>query len=332
MLEFQKLTKSFSKKFAPAISSVEFNVSNGETVGFVGLNGAGKTTTIRIAAGVALPTSGSVSIDGHDIVSQKVDASRQIGWVPEFPNFEQNEKARNLMLYFAGYYGIERTEAENRTKKLLESVNLGGFEDRKLRTYSQGMKKRFSLAASMLADPQNYLFDEILNGLDPEGIHFMRQLVLELRKKEKAILLSSHILSEVETLADRVVFIHKGKILKIATRSELSGLAGEGKILRLVVENLSDQAVAYLKTLGDDVQITNESREEWKRSDAYEERKVVTIRSFHGESSEVNSELGKKGVKVDEISFQKSSLEDYFFKLVGAADGKDLAVQEESRK
>ena len=332
MLEFQKLTKSFSKKFNPAISSVEFNVSNGETVGFVGLNGAGKTTTIRIAAGVALPTSGSVSIDGHDIVTQKIEASRQIGWVPEFPNFDQNAKARSLMLYYAGFYGIEKTEAENRTKKLLESVSLGGFENRKLRTYSQGMKKRFSLAASMLADPQNYLFDEILNGLDPEGIHFMRELVLELRKKGRAILLSSHILSEVETLADRVVFIHKGKIMKIATRSELSGIATEGKILQLVVENLSDNAVAFLKTLGDDVQITKESKEEWKRSDAYEERQVVKIRNFQGESSTVNNELVKKGVKVDEISFQKSSLEDYFFKLVGATDSKDRAEPGESKK
>ncbi|MHB8565608.1 MAG: ABC transporter ATP-binding protein [Nitrososphaerales archaeon] len=323
MLEFQKLTKSFSKKFEPAILSVEFDVLNGETVGFVGLNGAGKTTTIRIAAGVALPTSGSVSVDSYNIVTQKVDASRQIGWVPEFPNFELNAKASNLMLYYAGFYGIERSEAEKRTRNLLEQVNLGGFENRKLRTYSQGMKKRFSLAASMLADPRNYLFDEILNGLDPEGIHFMRKLILELRKKDKAILLSSHILSEVEALADRVVFIHKGKVLKIATRSELSGLESRGKVLRLVVEKLNDYALSYLKTLGDDVQIAKEKKEEWKRSDAYEERHVVIIRNFQGESSTVNSELVKTGVKVDEISFQKSSLEDYFFKLVGAGDMKD---------
>ena len=233
MFEIKAATKVFSAKQGPAISSVSFDVRNGEIVGFVGLNGAGKTTTIRIAVGVSLPTSGTVVIDGRDITREKPEASKSIGWVPEIPNFEPNAKAWKLMRYLAGFYGIDRKEATKESKDLLASVGLSGFENRKFRTYSQGMKKRFSLAVSMLSNPQNFLFDEVLNGLDPEGIQFFRQLMMGQKKVNKAILLSSHILTEVENLADRVVFIHKGKVVKTATRDELASYAAKGTTLRI---------------------------------------------------------------------------------------------------
>ncbi|MGI0086003.1 MAG: ABC transporter ATP-binding protein, partial [Nitrososphaerales archaeon] len=211
LIEAKNLTKVYSKRQGPAIQSVNFDVQNGEIVGFVGLNGAGKTTSIRVASGVSLPTSGTVLMDGHDIMTDKVAASKTLGWVPELPNYEMNAKAKDLMLYFAGFYGIDKEVARKRAQGLFDALSLGGFEKRKLRTYSQGMKKRFSLASAMLPDPQNYLFDEILNGLDPEGVQFMRNLMVDLKKRNKAVLLSSHILTEIENISDRVVFIHKGK-------------------------------------------------------------------------------------------------------------------------
>ncbi len=165
LLKVDHLTKRFSGNQPAALDSVKFQVNNGEVVGFVGLNGAGKTTTIRIAAGVALPTSGSVTLDDNDIVSSKAEASSSVGWVPEIPNFEPNAKAYSLMTYFYGFYGIPTSEAGSRSSELLKSVGLSGSEIRKIRTYSQGMKKRFSLAVSMLSNPPNYPFDEILNGL-----------------------------------------------------------------------------------------------------------------------------------------------------------------------
>ena len=210
MIQIDAATKIFSKKDKPAADAVSLKAADGEIVGFVGLNGAGKTTTIRMAAGVSLPTSGSISIDGHDIVSDKVEACRRIGWVPEIPNFEPSTRALSLMEYFAGFYGIPASEAKERSLELLRTVGLGGEEGKKLRAYSQGMKKRFSLAVSMLGGPRNYLFDEVLNGLDPEGIRYFRRLMVDLRSKGVAVLLSSHILVEVESLADRVVFIHMG--------------------------------------------------------------------------------------------------------------------------
>ena len=300
MIEVKSLTKVYSKSQGPAIDSVNFDVANGEIVGFVGLNGAGKTTTIRIASGVSLPTSGTVLMDGHDIVTDKIAASNTIGWVPELPNFEPNAKAKDLLLYFAGFYGIPQEEANKRVTELLSKLSLDRFEKKKLRTYSQGMKKRFSLAASMLNDPQNYLLDEILSGIDIEGVQFMRNLMVDLKKRNKAVLLSSHILTEIENISDRVVFIHKGKIIKVATREELSGISEGAGVLKLVVSNMNDNALAYLKTTGD-VRV---------------EGSVIELSNFRGDSSLVNAELVKRGVAVREFSFERSSLEEYFFKLL----------------
>jgi ABC-2 type transport system ATP-binding protein len=302
LIEAKNLTKIYSKSQGRAIDSVNFDVRNGEIVGFVGLNGAGKTTTIRVASGVSLPSEGTIFLDGHDIISDKVNASKTLGWVPELPNYEQNSKAQDLLLYFAGFYGIPQEEAKKRAAGLFTALSLGGFERRKLRTYSQGMKKRFSLAAAMLPDPQNYMFDEILNGLDIEGVQFMRNLMIELRKKNKAVLLSSHILTEIENISDRVVFIHKGKIIKVADRDELTGIStSSGGVLKLVVSNMNDDALSYLKTMGE-VRV---------------EGSVIVLSNFHGDSSIVNAELVKRGIAVREFSFEKSSLEDYFTKLIG---------------
>jgi len=306
VIHVEGVTKYYTRKTAsssrPAIDNISFDVNDGEIVGFVGLNGAGKTTTIRIASGVALPSSGTITVDGRDIVKEKAEASKRLGWVPEFPNFDQNAKAKNLLLYFAGFHGIEKNEAEKRADELFQRVSLTGSEGKKLRTYSQGMKKRFSLAAALLPDPKNFLFDEILNGLDPEGIHFMRSLVVDLKKKEKAVLLSSHILSEIENIADRVVFIHKGKIIKIATREELAGIGSAGGVLKIVFQNLNDAALGYLKGLGE-VKLEGSD--------------TVFLSAFSVDPTLINTELVKRGFLIREFSFEKSSLEDYFFKLVG---------------
>src|SRR5207245_5029796 len=111
------------------------------------------------------------------------------------------------------------------------------------------MKKRFSLAVSLLSDPQNFLFDEVLNGLDPEGIHFFRELMRGQKRMNKAILLSSHILTEIENVADRIVFIHRGRVIKIVTRDELAAYEGEKGALRIMRQNITEDEVAYLQRL-----------------------------------------------------------------------------------
>ncbi len=298
MIKVDSLTKVFPGKTGPAVDSVSFEVSDGEIVGFVGLNGAGKTTTIRVASGVSLPTSGRVSVDGYDVVSQKVEASRRTGWVPEFPNFEPNASAVSLMKYFAGFYDIPDSEAESRGLELLKSVGLEGAETRKLGAYSQGMKKRFSLAAALLGRPGNYLFDEVLNGLDPEGIRYFRRLMVEVKGQGAAVLMSSHILVEVQNLADRVVIIHKGKVIKTISRSELDTV-GEN-VVKVAFEKVNDDALGFLKGLGD-VRVDGNA--------------VFLKASL--DPAVLNANLVKMGLQVKELSVQKEGLEEYFLKLIG---------------
>lgn len=298
LIKIEGLTKAFSRKGPPAVDSASFEVADGEIVGFVGLNGAGKTTTIRVAAGVSIPSAGRVLIDGHDIVKDKVEASRSVGWVPELPNFEPNASALSLMRYFSGYYGIPHDQANSKSMELLASVGLQGSEGKKIGTYSQGMKKRFSLAASMLSSPKNYLFDEVLNGLDPEGIRYFRRLMVDLRSRGTAVLLSSHILVEVGGISDRVVFIHRGKVIKAITKAELAGVGKSG--VRVVIKNGDERAKGYLEGLG-------EVRVE---GDTY----FVTTRS---DPSSVNSELLKMGYQVSEFTQLNTGLEDYFLELIG---------------
>ncbi len=246
MIEIKNVSKSFGS--FKALDNISFKIGNGEIVGYVGLNGAGKTTTIRIAVGVLNPDSGDVYIDNYSITSDKRNASRNIGWVPEQPVFEPDAKALDYFIYLAGYYGLSPSEARSKGKELLEQLGLGNALYRKLGTYSLGMRKRFALAVSMINDPKNYLFDEVLNGLDPQGIAFFRDLTLRLKKKGCAVLFSSHILSEVENIADRVVFIHKGRIKASLSIDEIRSMAKN--VIRLRVEPIDDRLKKILGEYG----------------------------------------------------------------------------------
>ncbi|OYT37276.1 MAG: ABC transporter ATP-binding protein [Desulfurococcales archaeon ex4484_58] len=295
--------KGVSKRFGDflALDNVSFNIRNGEIVGYVGLNGAGKTTTIRIAVGVLQPDQGDVLINGYSIVHDKRRASRYIGWVPEQPIFEPDAKALDYFVYLAGYYGYSASEARSLGKKLLEEVGLGNALYKKLKEYSQGMKKRFALAVSMINNPDNYLFDEVLNGLDPQGIAFFRDLAVKFRKEGYAVLFSSHILSEVENIADRVVFIHKGRIIREMNIEEIRALIKP--ILKIKVDRVDDRIKAILDKYG----IINIKARE----------KIVLIEEPSTDSSEIVGVLVKNGYRVEEVSMVKSSLEKVFFKIIG---------------
>ncbi len=278
------------------------DVRDGEVLCLVGLNGAGKTTIIRMTSGIILPSRGNITIDSYNIVSNKVEASRRVGWVPEFPNFEPNAKPLPLMRYFAGYYNLKGKEAEKRIKESLESVGLSDYLDRKLSGYSQGMKKRFSIAESLIGDPQNILFDETFNGLDPEGVVFVRNRINNLRKIGKAIMLSSHILTEVEGIADRVAIISHGKLLKILNRNELKNLGRD--MMFLVVDNPDERITSILKKFGEPAVNGTE----------------ITLKDLtvpRERYSEVPSELVKEGYMIGRFQIAGESLEEYFFSLVG---------------
>jgi len=297
----EHLTKWFPDRRQPAIDDLDLEVRDGEVLGLVGLNGAGKTTTIRVAAGVALPTAGRVLVNGADVVLEKRRASSYVAWVPELFPFEPSARALPLLEYFAGFYGLSKVEATRRARELLDRVGLSSEERGHVRNFSQGMKKRLALASAMISEPQNLLLDEILNGLDPAGIAFCRKWVVDARRDGKAILLSSHQLTELQALADRVTFVHEGRLLRTIDRAELARAGSPA--LRLVIPNLDASALAYLSSIGS----------------TRAEGTVVWVSRPTAESHVVNAELVRRGYQVAECFLETTSLEAYFLELIGAA-------------
>lgn len=298
MIVIEDLSKRFPGRSSPAIEDIDLELRDGEILGLVGLNGAGKTTTIRAAAGVSLPTTGRILVDGHDIVHDKVRASEAIGWVPELYPFAPEARARRLLVYYAGFHGLTGRQADGRAREALNRVGLQGFEDVQLRTYSQGMRRRFGLAAAMLADPQNLLLDEILNGLDPEGMAFVRSWIVELRKQGKGVLLSSHLLSELQALADRIAFIHEGHLISVVGNSELS--RGGQTVLHITLENPDPAAVAYLGSLG---KLKGEGNS-------------FLVAQPAQDAASITAELVRRGYRIAEIWPEDASLEEYFLRLI----------------
>ena len=302
MIDIESVTKVYTPKSPPAVDSLNLEMKDGEILGLVGLNGAGKTSTIRMSAGIILPTSGRVLVDGHDMVKDKIKAAAQVGWIPEFPNFEPNAKPVQLMKYYAGFYGLNGKEADERIEHLLSIVGLEAHLDKKLRDYSQGMKKRFAIAESIIGNPQNVLFDETLNGLDPEGVVFVRNLMFGIKKEGKSVLLSSHILSEVEDVADRVAIINHGKLVKVLKRNELHSLGNT--VIKMVVDNYDEQFLKILKDYGE------------SRFDGH----FVFLSDLNVPDSEIPSipdSIIKSGYRIREFMPMGETLEEYFFKLIG---------------
>lgn len=302
LISIEHVSKSYSPKSPLAVDDVSLEIRDGEILGLVGLNGAGKTTTIRMASGIILPSRGKISVDGFDIVHDKLKASSRVGWIPEFPNFEPNAKPVPLMKYFAGFYDLAKENEEALINERLDSVGLSPYLNRKLRTYSQGMKKRFSIAESLIGDPQNIFFDETLNGLDPEGVVFVRKLMVDLRKSGKAILLSSHILSEVQNIADRVAIISHGKLIKTLTRDDMKSLGKEA--INLTVDNPDDNLRNTLQDFGE-VTLSG--------GDAT----ITDLKITRDRYPDIPSALLKKGYLLSNFTSTGVSLEDYFFSLVG---------------
>ncbi len=301
MIVIEDLSKRFPGRAAPAIEGIDLELRDGEVLGLVGLNGAGKTTTIRVAAGVSFPTTGRVLIDGHDIANDKVRASEGVGWVPEIFPFSPEDRARRLLVYYAGFHNLTRDLANRRSREVLERVGLAEYEEDRIRTFSQGMRRRFGLAAAMLADPQNLLLDEIMNGLDPEGMAFVRNWVVGLRKQDKSVLLSSHLLSEVQALADRIAFIHHGHLIRVVDRAELTR-AGK-LVLHITLDNPDSAVAAYLGDLGP---LQSEGRS-------------FRLSEPTSDAGSITAELVKRGYRVAEIWIEDASLEGYFLHLIHSA-------------
>jgi ABC-2 type transport system ATP-binding protein len=231
VIKTQNLTKQFGT--FTAVDNLNLDIQTGEIYGLLGHNGAGKTTTINMLIGVQVPTSGTITILGHDTAKQPIEARRQIGLLPDTSGNYGHLSARHNLSFFAELAGIKRDEANTRIEGLVDLVGLSEWIDEKTETYSRGMKRRLGIAQSLIRDPKVLIYDEPTLGIDPEGTRMIRQLITQLAKEqEKTILMTTHLLPEVTKLCDRIAIMSHGRLVTEGTLAELRAQAG--------VEDLED--------------------------------------------------------------------------------------------
>ena len=228
MIEVRELTKSFARHIA--VRGIDFNVARGEIVGFLGPNGAGKTTTLRMLTGYLPPTSGSARVAGFDIFRQSLDARRCIGYMPENVPLYDDMRVREYLKYRASLKGLSSRDARRRVNEVIDICGLDWARRKMIKVLSKGYRQRVGLADALVHEPDLLILDEPTNGLDPNQIRQIRDLIKRLSEKH-TILLSTHILHEVEMTCGRVIIIDGGIIKAQDTPKNLvAGMRAAGRI------------------------------------------------------------------------------------------------------
>ena len=214
--------RGISKHFGPitAVDDVSFSVARGEVLGFLGPNGAGKTTTMRIVTGYLPPNAGSASVCGFDVVGDPIEVKRRVGYLPEGAPAYGDMTPQGLLRFVGDLRGLAGSERKARIDAVVERLQLGSVLHRPIETLSKGFKRRVGLAQAILADPEVLILDEPTDGLDPNQKHEVRQLLTEMAPG-KAIVISTHILEEVEAVCSRAIIVAEGRIVADSTPEEL---------------------------------------------------------------------------------------------------------------
>jgi ABC-type multidrug transport system ATPase subunit len=293
IIQVKNLTKIFNE--IKAVDALSFSVGAGEVYGFLGQNGAGKSTTIRMLLTLIKPTSGSINVLGKNLEHHRNEVLSQVGAIIEKPDLYKYLTAFENLKILAQLSGAHADR--NDLLRQLEVVGLGDRAHSKVKTFSQGMKQRLGIACALIHQPKLIILDEPTNGLDPQGIADIRNLILRLsREEKKTILVSSHLLSEMELIADSMLIIDKGKKLK------------EGKVATLLADLLVE-----IQTTDNEASLRKIQDSSWNKHIKKTGEKIIL--SLHqSQIPELNKSLVAMGVDV--IALQpKHSLEDYFLSL-----------------
>jgi ABC-2 type transport system ATP-binding protein len=291
------VTRSLTKRFGAvvAVDGVNLTVREGDRYGFLGPNGSGKTTLVRMLLGLVYPTSGEIMLLGHPVPKQVRAALPQIGALVEGPAAIPHLSGRtNLAIIDAAGPGSSRRDRRDRIESALTRVGLAGIDRRPVRAYSLGMRQRLGLAAALLRLPRLLILDEPTNGLDPRGIREIRNLLIELNQNGTTVFLSSHLLSEVDELCDRVGIVDRGRLVLEEELATLHAPTG-----RVVVDTPDPAAVVSM--LDGQVELREGSR--------------LVIRA--PDPAELNARLVGGGVQVREIAPERRTLEQVVFEVTG---------------
>jgi len=327
MIKIDKLSRNFGE--IKAVDEISFCIQDKEIVGFLGPNGAGKTTTLRMIVGYLQPGSGNIEIDGESIFTDPLKASRQIGYLPEQNPLYEEMTVVELLAYFAALRKLKRDYFRERLNFVVKNCGLKEVLNQRIGTLSKGYRQRTGLAQAILHDPKILILDEPTSGLDPNQIIEIRELIRELGK-EKMVLLSSHIMQEVQALCDRVVIINKGKIIVDDTIENLPHYLNRSTMLILEVQgeniDFSDFTTKYpfveLKILFRDetsckISVDETSGRLMSSSTTEQNSHKIGVDETSGFDlrKEISSFIRDKGWLILEFSTSKMSLESIFHEL-----------------
>lgn len=298
VIETKGLTKEFGS--LTAVKDLNLKVKKGALYGFLGANGAGKSTTIRMLLDLVKPTRGNAYLFNKDIRYHRKEILRKVGAMVESPSYYENLTAYENLEIIRRILKLEKKEID----KALEIVNLSKWKDKRVKTFSLGMKQRLGIAQVLMGDRELLILDEPTNGLDPAGVREIRNLIISLPEITGAtVLISSHILSEIELIADHVGIIHNGKLLFQGTLEELKEMGN--REIAIKAQPLLE-AEKFLRNKGYDVEMR-------------EGRLYITGDRINIE--EVNREMVLEGFGVSHLSENKKKLEEVFLQMTGGIEG-----------
>ena len=323
MIEVKNVTKKYPN--IKAVDNINFTIKDGEVVGFLGPNGAGKTTTMNMITGFIEPTEGQIIINGFDIVKKSKKAKKQIGYMPEGVPLYTELTAREFVNYMAELKDVIAKERKEAVEKAIEETGLKDVQNKLIKNLSRGYKQRVSMAGALVGNPEVIILDEPTVGLDPKQITEIRSLIKELGKKH-TVILSSHILSEVSQICERVIIINHGKIVAIDTPENLENKTKEKNTILVTVEDKNEK----MKNLKEEVKEIEEIKLVKDNEDGTKQY-AVTSADKVDLRKKIFEILPKQDITIFELKKDESTLEDAFIKLIDS-DKKENTNKEESKE
>ena len=308
MIEVKNVTKKYGSFVA--VDDISFTINDGEVVGFLGPNGAGKSTTMNMITGYIEQTEGNIIVDGFDTLKKSKKAKKEIGYMPEGVPLYTDLTVKEFVTYMAELRKVDRKTKKENVQKVLKETGLDQMQNKLIKNLSRGQKQRVSLAGTLVADPKILILDEPTVGLDPKQITEIRSLIKNLGKKH-TVILSSHILSEVSQICDRVIIINKGKIVAIDTPENLEKKVSDNNIVYVTVEDKENKIDGIKEKITGikEIKLVKENEDKTKQYEITGENDVNLNKTIF-------NEFAKENITIVEMKKAEATLEDAFMKII----------------
>jgi ABC-2 type transport system ATP-binding protein len=308
VIEVKNVTKKYGSFVA--VDNISFTINDGEVVGFLGPNGAGKSTTMNMITGYIEQTEGNIIVNEFDTIKKSKKAKKEIGYMPEGVPLYTDLTVKEFVTYMAELRKVERKLKKEKVQEVLKETGLDGMQNKLIKNLSRGQKQRVSLAGTLVADPKILILDEPTVGLDPKQITEIRSLIKNLGKKH-TVILSSHILSEVSQICDRVIIINNGKIVAVDTPENLEKKVSDSNKVYVTVED-KEGKIENIKEKIKGIKEIKLIKENEDKTKQYE----ITGESDINLNKTIFNEFAKEEITIVEMKKSEATLEDAFMKII----------------